>query len=93
MNSGVETAAWSFAFGFVLALSNFAIVFFFVRRVFKKKQVARSSAVIIFKYLILGLIIHFVVTRTNLSLFWIGAGLISVMFTLVLMRGKLESVE
>ena len=93
MNSNLELAATSFALGFVLALSNFAVVFFYVRRIFRKKQVARSTLVIVFKYLILGLILYFVTTRTNLSLFWIGAGLISVLLVLVLMRGKLESFE
>lgn len=84
-------SAIAFAVGSLLALTNFVVVFWSVRRIFEKKQVARSSSVIIFKYLILGLIIYFIMTQTTLSMFWIGAGLISLPLTLVLKRGKFES--
>jgi hypothetical protein len=76
-------AGISFGLGSILALTNFLVLFWFVRRVFAKKQVALSSLVIVFKYLILGLIIYFVLTRTELPTIWFGVGLISLLLAVV----------
>src|SRR5688572_26113552 len=69
----------SFGVGSILALTNFLVLFWFIQRIFAKKQVALSSLVIVIKYLILGLIIYFVLTRTDLPTIWFGVGLISLL--------------
>jgi hypothetical protein len=76
-------AAISFFAGSALALADFAVLFFYVRRVFEKKQVALSTLAIIFKYLILGLIIYFIMTWADIEAFWFGAGLLSMSFVVV----------
>ncbi|HEX4924269.1 MAG TPA: hypothetical protein VFV50_09285 [Bdellovibrionales bacterium] len=75
-------SAVAFAVGAGLAIINFAVLFFHLGQVFQKKQVALRTWAIVFKYLILGLIIYFIVARTDLQLFWFAAGLISLLFAL-----------
>lgn len=77
-------AAIAFMVGSTLALINFTVLFLHLGRVFGKKQVALGTSVIIFKYLILGLIIYFIVARSELQLFWFAVGLISLLFALAI---------
>ena len=85
-----QVSAVSFLAGSALSLVNLVLLVWLLRRIFEKKQVALSGVIIIFKYLILGLIIYFVINQTNLNGLWFGAGLILVLVTLVLQYKKLE---
>ena len=80
----------SYLVGSWLAFTNVTVLFWFVRRIMAKKQVAIATAVIVFKYLILGAIIYFAVTRIRIHGIWFGAGLMTVLLTLGVTSKKLQ---
>jgi hypothetical protein len=84
--------AVSFVAGSAVSITNFLLIFWLISRIFAKKQVALSSLIIVFKYLILGLIIYFLITQTEIQLFWFGAGLISLLVTIGLTSAQLTAL-
>lgn len=65
----------SFFSGAAFATLNTLFLVFIVSRLFKKKSVALSIILIIFKYLIFGLGLYFLVTSKQLMVSWFVVGL------------------
>lgn len=75
------TSAKSFAAGASLAMLNLIALVFTWTHILKKKLVALSIGVIVFKFAILGWIIYRVVTGEIFQVGWFSAGLALVVLT------------
>ncbi|MBK9324675.1 MAG: hypothetical protein IPM97_17305 [Bdellovibrionaceae bacterium] len=76
---GPRHSAESFFSGGLLIAINFIFLGFAWNLVFRKKLVALSVLIIVFKYAILGVIIYQLVKQTWLLPFWFAAGVASMM--------------
>jgi hypothetical protein len=70
-----KMAALSFGIGAAFAFINTLFLTIVMARIFTKKPVAISFSLIIFKYLIFGLALYFLVTSNFLQLAWFMVGL------------------
>lgn len=70
-----QTPAISFLSGAIFATTNTLFLVFIVTRLFRKKSVALSFILIIFKYTIFGLGLYFLVTSKYLTVSWFVVGL------------------
>ena len=68
------SAAASFVCGALLILANVAVLAWAFRRLLQKKLVALSTALIVFKYAILGTILYQILKASWLSPLWFCVG-------------------
>lgn len=81
----------SFLSGALFATTNTLFLVFIVTRLFRKKSVALSLFLIIFKYTIFGLALYFLVTSKLLMVSWFVVGLSILLPTIIglaIMYGK-----
>jgi hypothetical protein len=77
--NGPQYAALSFAVGSLIVTGNFILLGSGWKLVFRKKLIALSVLIIVFKYAILGVIIYHFVKQSWLQPFWFAAGVASMM--------------
>lgn len=78
-----KTESISFLSGALFATLNTAFLVFLVSRIFRKKSVALSLILIIFKYTIFGLVLYFLVTSKLLLVSWFVVGLSILLPTII----------
>lgn len=77
--SGPQHAALSFIVGALIVTGNFILLGSGWKMVFRKKLIALSVLIIVFKYAILGVIIYHFVRQTWMQPFWFAIGVASMM--------------
>lgn len=77
--NGPQHAALSFVAGGLIVTGNFILLGTGWKLVFRKKLIALSVLIIVFKYAILGVIIYHFVRQTWMQPFWFAAGVASMM--------------
>lgn len=77
--NGPQHGATSFAVGSLIVTGNFILLGSGWKLVFRKKLIALSVLIIVFKYAILGVIIYHFVKQSWMQPFWFAAGVASMM--------------
>lgn len=77
--NGPQHAALSFAVGCLIVTGNFILLGTGWKLVFRKKLIALSVLIIVFKYAILGVIIYHFVKQSWMQPFWFATGVASMM--------------
>lgn len=72
-------AAHSFGIGALIIMGNFILLGTGWKLVFRKKLIALSVLIIVFKYAILGVIIYHFVKQSWMQPFWFAVGVASMM--------------
>src|SRR5690606_30809522 len=80
---GGQKEAVSFLSGAIFASLNTMFLVFIVTRIFRKKSVALSFILIIFKYTIFGLLLYLLVTSKILLVSWFVVGLSILLPTII----------
>jgi len=89
-----QTQAISFAVGAAFAFTNTLVLAMIINRIFTKKSVALSFILIIFKYLIFGVVLYILITKKLVLVSWFMVGLsILVMSIIGLAVLHLQSVK
>lgn len=78
--TGMRHAISSYVIGGAIVMGNFILLGLGWSLVFRKKLIAQSVLIIVFKYAILGVIIYHFVKQSWLLPFWFAAGIASMMF-------------
>ncbi len=76
---GTYHEVWSYSAGALIVTGNFILLGSGWNLVFRKKLIALSALVIVFKYAILGIIIYIVAKQSWLQPIWFAAGVASMM--------------
>lgn len=77
--AGQQQEIGSFIAGSLVVAGNFILLGFGVKLVFRKKLIALSVLIIVFKYAILGVIIYYLVKQSWVQPIWFAAGVTSMM--------------